>query len=172
MKKCKNCNIELTRKEQKKFCSRSCSTTFNNKKLGRRTRKIPKEQSCFLCKDKIEDNKNIRKYCSKECHRLNEWNDRKAKIIETGIEKSTWVAKRYLKEVNGIKCSICGIDEWCGQVVPLVMDHIDGNSENNKIDNLRLVCGNCDMQLPTYKSKNKNSGRHYRRQRYKDGKSY
>lgn len=27
------------------------------------------------------------------------------------------------------------------------------------LDNLRLVCGNCDMQLPTYKSKNKNSDR-------------
>jgi hypothetical protein len=52
------------------------------------------------------------------------------------------------------------------------MDHIDGNSENNHLSNLRLVCGNCDMLLPTYKSKNKGNGRAYRRERYANGKSY
>ena len=45
------------------------------------------------------------------------------------------------------------------------MDHIDGNSENNRLDNLRLICSNCDMQLPTYKAKNKGKGR---KDRYKD----
>jgi len=56
--------------------------------------------------------------------------------------------------------------------MPLVLDHVDGNSENNKLENFRLVCGNCDMQLPTYKNKNKGNGRHYRMKRYKEGKSY
>lgn len=42
---------------------------------------------------------------------------------------------------------------------PLVLDHIDGNASNWNENNLRLVCGNCDMQLPTYKSKNRNSAR-------------
>jgi len=40
------------------------------------------------------------------------------------------------------------------------------------LKNLRLVCGNCDMLLPTYKSKNKGNGRHNRRKRYAEGKSY
>ena len=52
------------------------------------------------------------------------------------------------------------------------MDHIDGNSDNWMDNNLRLVCGNCDMQLPTYKSKNLGNGRYKRRQRYLEGKSY
>ncbi len=54
----------------------------------------------------------------------------------------------------------------------MILDHIDGNSENRFIDNFRLVCSNCDSQLDTYKSKNKGSGRHYRRERYKNGQSY
>jgi len=53
-----------------------------------------------------------------------------------------------------------------------VMDHIDGNADNNSLDNFRLVCGNCDMQLPTYKNKNKGNGRAWRRKRYAEGKSY
>jgi hypothetical protein len=41
---------------------------------------------------------------------------------------------------------------------------------NHKIENFRLVCGNCDMQLDTYKSKNKGKGRKYRRALYQTDK--
>jgi hypothetical protein len=54
----------------------------------------------------------------------------------------------------------------------LVLDHIDGNPDNNRRDNLRLACPNCDSQLPTYKSRNRGSGRAFRRQRYADGRSF
>lgn len=39
---------------------------------------------------------------------------------------------------------------------------VDGHVSNNKRDNLRCICPNCDSQLDTYKSKNKNSDRIYR----------
>ena len=80
--------------------------------------------------------------------------------------------KKFIINENGMICSICKLTEWMGQPIPLIMDHINGNSNDSSISNLRLVCGNCDMQLPTYKSKNKNSGRHYRRERYAEGKSF
>ena len=41
--------------------------------------------------------------------------------------------------------------------------HIDGDASNNFRDNLRLVCPNCDSQLDTYKSRNKNSTRTHRK---------
>lgn len=67
--------------------------------------------------------------------------------------------KYFLKEQNN-KCAICGITNlWQDKPLIFVLDHIDGNADNNSRDNLRLVCPNCDSQLPTYKSKNKNSAR-------------
>lgn len=71
---------------------------------------------------------------------------------------SLWI-KKYLIEIREHKCEICGTKKWMKQPVPLVLDHIDGHFENNNEENLRLVCGNCDMQLSTYKSKNIGNGR-------------
>lgn len=80
------------------------------------------------------------------------------KFKETHIRR---VIKTYLLHTTGVKCSICHITTWQGRDVPLVCDHIDGNSENNDLNNFRLVCCNCDAQLPTFKSKNKGRGRIY-----------
>lgn len=80
--------------------------------------------------------------------------------FKTGkIEVSFRVAKRLIEKYEGHKCSICGINEWCNKPIPLILDHIDGRAHNNTYTNLRLVCSNCDSQLPTYKSKNKHSDR-------------
>lgn len=48
------------------------------------------------------------------------------------------------------KCSYCGITEWNGKPAPLELDHIDGNPDNNLLENLRILCPNCHAQTPTY----------------------
>ena len=72
--------------------------------------------------------------------------------------------KRYLVDKNGHRCEICNTSAWCGQPVPLVCDHIDGDSTNNELKNFRLVCQNCNAQLPTFGSKNRGNGRQYDRE--------
>lgn len=81
--------------------------------------------------------------------------------------------REYLADVQSRCCAICGgASVWLELPLALVMDHIEGNPNNNQRENLRLICPNCDSQLATYKSRNRGKGRHFRRQRYADGQSY
>lgn len=166
-KKCQKCQENIPyEKRENKFCGRSCSASYNN--LGVRRHK-GHLGNCNYCGKKLS--RGCKQYCNNQCQQDYIWEARKKEIEKTGVENSSWCAKRYLLE-NDRKCSICNETRWMNQPIPLILDHIDENSDNNKIENLRLVCGNCDMQLPTYKAKNTGSGRHYRRIRYKEGKSY
>lgn len=78
------------------------------------------------------------------------------------IENSSFarhaLKKRILQEdLIKYKCNICGLGPvWQNKPMPLILDHINGINNDNRLINLRFVCSNCDSQLPTYKSKNKN----------------
>ena len=53
------------------------------------------------------------------------------------------------------ECQVCGIGpEWNDMPMTLILDHINGINNDNRLENLRFVCSNCDSQLPTYKSRN------------------
>lgn len=142
-------------------------------KQSKRIRYRKYENVCKTC-GKVTHDSFVKTYCSLKCQHQHNWNE-KVKLIEergefsysqggiTHNETNRKEVKRYLTEKHGNKCSICGLTEWMGQPIPLVVDHIDGNPTNHAITNFRLVCGNCDMQLPTYKSKNIGNGRKYRR---------
>ena len=75
---------------------------------------------------------------------------------------------RYLYEKYNNTCSACGWNEvnpTTGKS-PLEIDHIDGDSENNTEDNLRLLCPNCHSLTPNYKNLNYMNGRVWRREKY------
>ena len=79
----------------------------------------------------------------------------------------------HLLEEQGHACALCSCSVlWSGMELRLVLDHVDGDATNNRRANLRLVCPNCDSQLPTFKARNRGRGRAWRRQSYADGKSY
>ena len=59
---------------------------------------------------------------------------------------------RLLREkVLPHRCVRCQLTEWLGGPIPLELDHVDGNRQNNHLDNLRLLCPNCHTLTPTYR---------------------
>ena len=70
-------------------------------------------------------------------------------------------AKRRLinKRLVEYKCSICSIKKWRGEYISLSLDHINGVNNDNRIQNLRLLCPNCHSQTDTFCSKNPKSKR-------------
>ena len=167
---CKTCGekIPYEKRFNVSFCSSSCSAKHNN--VGVRRHGKPRGK-CLNCGKENKESNRI--YCCQKCNSTHKWGITKKEIEGVGkTPPSSVVAKRYLRDADGISCKICGITDWMGKEVPLVLDHIDGNSENWLISNLRLICGNCDMQTPTYKGKNRGNGRFFRRLRRQQGKSY
>lgn len=79
------------------------------------------------------------------------------------------VIREYIFNEQDKKCAICGIsNQWNGQTLNFVLDHIDGDASNSCRENLRLICPNCDSQLDTFKSRNKNSSRTARKEFLKE----
>lgn len=53
------------------------------------------------------------------------------------------------------KCSICGMEPfWQGKELTLILDHINGQNHDDRLENLRWVCPNCNQQLDTTGSRN------------------
>lgn len=53
-------------------------------------------------------------------------------------------------------CAVCeNKGEWNGKPLSLTLDHINGNRNDSRLENLRFICPNCDRQSETYDSKNK-----------------
>ena len=63
--------------------------------------------------------------------------------------------KRLLKEqIFDHQCDVCKRKTWMKQSIPLELDHIDGQHQNNSLSNLRLLCPNCHAQTSNYRGKN------------------
>ncbi len=112
---------------------------------------------CKYCEKEIP-NRNV--FCNNVCQReyehnktINEWLTGE-KIMNQGAIKISNYIRKYLFDTTGSKCQNCG---W-GQInphtkkVPLEVDHIDGDSQNNVVENLRLLCPNCHSLTKTWKN--------------------
>lgn len=83
--------------------------------------------------------------------------------LTTKGKPSTWIREYILNDQNHV-CDICRLNpNWNGKALVFILDHINGDSTNNNRSNLRLICPNCDSQLPTYKNKNRGNGLKYYR---------
>lgn len=124
-----------------------------------------KVKVCEYCKTEFIVGYSTAKFCSKICesnHKIDEKYTHYLNNQELYCNNRNEVKflKRHILREQSNRCSICGNENiWNDKPIVFVLDHIDGNASNNMRKNLRLVCPNCDSQLDTFKSKNKNSAR-------------
>lgn len=72
---------------------------------------------------------------------------------------TTYLKHRLLKQgILKNQCYECGqLPYWNGRLLVMVLDHINGINNDHRIENLRLLCPNCNSQQNTFAGKNKAS---------------
>jgi hypothetical protein len=129
---------------------------------------------CIQCQKPTQ--RDFYKYCSNACQQrkqhdkfITDWKKGLVSgVIGINVRALSKHLVRFLIETQGEICSSCG---WktkhsiTGRV-PLEVDHKDGDSENSKESNLRLLCPNCHALTSNFRNLNKGKGRKWRREKY------
>lgn len=127
--------------------------------------------NCISCSQILQSRQ--KKYCSNKCQHDQQYQEyiaawkkgqedgnrgRKVKLLSKHL-------RRYFIDKYKEKCLKC---EWSERhaitgAVPLEIDHIDGNAQNNLESNLQLLCPNCHSLTPHFRNLNRGNGRAWRK---------
>lgn len=77
-------------------------------------------------------------------------------LVKNSSYSRTSLKKRlYDENILERKCSLCGQGEsWNGMKISLILDHINGVHNDNRIENLRILCPNCNAGQDTFAGRN------------------
>ena len=178
--------IEYNKRLKNRFCSKSCSAVHNNLKREKiRNITLVEHDSTIINKAGYDINKYIKhcivcgtqishknKFCSVNCATKYKNLEMEKEILSGCVVSQRRLRKYLLQKVGRCMSDSCCWDWSKNKDVALEIHHLDGNSDNNVLDNVILLCPNCHSLTDTYKARNTGNGRAYRRQRYRDGKSF
>jgi HNH endonuclease len=65
----------------------------------------------------------------------------KARLVAAGVKEQ--------------RCEGCGLTDSLGAPISLELHHVNGDGDDNRLSNLRLLCPNCHSQTDTWGGRNK-----------------
>lgn len=153
MKKCKLCSKEFEpKKGLVNYCSVSCANTrvFTQEAKDRISDALKKSDK-FL---KSEREKLIAKEKKRE-QISKTWEEKLLSVTDISTLKYEALRKRIILEQDKC-CNKCKLSKWLNQPITLELEHKDGDTKNNKRENLEGLCPNCHSQTEFWRGRNKN----------------
>lgn len=161
---CTICGKKLEGK-QRKYCSMSCRNKSKYLTEG-------DEHICQKCGKIFKSRNKERKFCSNECSSQYRMNNLIDKWLKNEYELNPNFSlpksiRLFLFEKAKYKCEECGFEGYNKTTNNTILQihHMDGNSGNNDLNNLKVLCPNCHAMTENYMALNK--GKSARLERYK-----
>lgn len=157
------------RKKRHRFCEKCGKSTANKRFCSKQCAGMSSRvnKPCVICNAPVTSKSFGSKCCSHACHHANlqktyisNWIAGKISGSSKSGNLSARVRNHLILEADE-KCSRCGWNELhkvTGKV-PLTINHIDGDAENNSPSNLEVLCPNCHSLTPNYGGLNRGKGR-------------
>lgn len=145
-------NIKLlTKNDFVKTCNESESMSEACSKLGIHFGTFKKYAEIYGC---YKPNQSLKGY-SKDIKPLkwdiDNWNNNEPIYVTRAVLRK-WLFRLILLP---LKCNKCGLNKWLEQPISLEINHINGINNDNRKDNIELLCPNCHAQTDNYRGKNK-----------------
>lgn len=68
-----------------------------------------------------------------------------------GVTSYNLKLRLFAEGVKTKQCEECSIEDWCNKKISFELHHVDGDSKNNRLDNLKILCPNCHSQTDNFR---------------------